>query len=88
MGLVTTLLTLPVAGPLQAAWWLAEKIHDQALQAMNDPAEIKRCILRLEAMLEAGEIDEETYETAELALLTRLRDVQRAGGARAAAQAR
>ncbi len=81
MGLLTTLLTLPVSGPLKAAWWLTEKLHEQALAAMNDPAEIKRELVRLEEALEAGEIDEETFETLELELLTRLRDVQRAGGA-------
>lgn len=80
MGLLTTLLTLPVTGPAKAAWWIADKIHDQALQAMNDPAEIKRELVRLEEMLERGEIDEDAYETAELALLTRLRETQRAGG--------
>ncbi|MEM9726767.1 MAG: gas vesicle protein GvpG [Pseudomonadota bacterium] len=81
MGLLTTLLTLPVAGPIKGALWLTGKIHEQALQAINDPAEIKRQILRLEQALEAGEIDEETYEAAELALLTRLRETQRAGRA-------
>ena len=79
MGLLTTLLTLPVAGPIKGALWLTGKIHEQALQAINDPAEIKRQILRLEEALEAGEIDEDTYEAAELALLTRLRETQRAG---------
>lgn len=79
MGLLTSLLTLPVAGPIKGALWLADKIHDQALQAMNDPAEIKRELLRLERALEAGEIDEDAYEEAELALLTRLRDAQKAG---------
>lgn len=81
MGLLTTLLTLPVAGPAKAAWWIAEKLHEQALAEMNDPKTIKAEIAELERLLLAGEIDEATYEEQELALLTRLRDLQR-GGAR------
>lgn len=80
MGLLTALLTLPVSGPIKAAWWLAEKIHDQAINAMNDPAEIKRELGRLEEALESGALTEEEFEELELKLLTRLRDVQRAGG--------
>lgn len=81
MGILTSLLTLPVAGPLKAAWWLTEKLHEQALATMNDPAEIKRELVRLEESLDAGEIDEDTFEELELRLLTRLQDIQRAGGA-------
>lgn len=79
MGLLTTLLTLPVAGPIKAAVWVSEKIHDQALAAINDPAEIKRELVRLETALDAGELSEEAFEELELELLTRLRDIQRAG---------
>lgn len=81
MGLLTTLLTLPVSGPSKAAWWLMEKLHDEALRSLNDPKEIKRALLTLEQQLDAGEISEEQFEEQELALLTRLRDVQRAGAA-------
>lgn len=77
MGILTTLLTLPVSAPLNTALWIGQKIHEHALETMNDPAEIKRQILALEQQLDAGEITEEAYEEAELALLTRLRDIQR-----------
>lgn len=79
MGLLTTLITLPVTGPVKGAWWIMEKIHEQAEQAMNDPVAIKAEIAALEKRLDAGEITEEAYEAAELELLTRLRDIQRAG---------
>lgn len=78
MGLLTTLLTLPVAAPAKTAWWVAEKIHEQALATYNDPSAIKAEIAALEKRLLAGEISEAAYEVAELELLTRLRDVQRA----------
>ncbi|MEO1328921.1 MAG: gas vesicle protein GvpG [Pseudomonadota bacterium] len=81
MGLLSTLLTLPITAPLHTALWIGRKIHDHALEQMNDPAEIKRQILVLEQMLDAGEISEEEYEEAELKLLTRLRDIQRQGRA-------
>lgn len=80
MGLLTTLLTLPVTAPLNTALWIGKKIHEHALETINDPSEIKRQILALEERLDAGEISEEEYEEAELALLTRLRDIQRQGG--------
>lgn len=78
MGLLTTLLTLPVTGPVKTAWWIAEKLHEQALNTLNDPAEIKRALVRLEAQLDAGELTEEEFEALELELLTRLRDAKRA----------
>lgn len=78
MGLLTSLLTLPVTGPAKAAWWIAETLHERALAELNDPKAIKAEIAALEKRLLAGEITEEDYEEAELALLTRLRDIQRA----------
>lgn len=78
MGLLTTLLTLPVSGPAKAAWWIAEKLHEQALAELNDPKAIKDALASLEKRLLAGEIDEAEFEEQELALLTRLRDIQRA----------
>lgn len=77
MGILTSLLTLPLTGPVKGAWWLAEKLHEHALEQMNDPAEIKREIARLEQAMLAGEITEEAYEEQELLLLTRLRDLSR-----------
>lgn len=79
MGLLTTLLTFPVSAPAKTAWWIAEKIHEQALATFNDPSEIKRELVRLESLLDAGEIDEETFEELETALLIRLRDARKAG---------
>lgn len=78
MGLLTALVTLPVTGPSKFAWWVAEKLHEQALNTLNDPAEIKRELVRLEARLDAGEITEAAFEEAELVLLTRLREAKRA----------
>lgn len=76
MGLLTSLLTLPVAGPMKGSLWIAKKIHEAADQELNDPAAIRRELAALESALLAGEISEDAYDEAELVLLTRLRDAQ------------
>jgi len=71
MGLFK-LLAAPITAPLNSALWVAEKIHEAALDAYTDPAEIRRALGRLERQLLAGEISEDAYEEAELLLLQRL----------------
>lgn len=77
MGLLRALVSLPVAGPLKGSLWVARKVHEAAEQQVNDPGTIRRELRRLETALLAGEISEEVYDEAELALLARLRE---AGG--------
>ena len=72
MGLLTTLLTLPVAGPIGGALWLARKVGEAAEQELTDPAAIKRALADLERQLDAGEIDIDAFEEAEEILLDRL----------------
>jgi Gas vesicle protein G. len=79
MGLLTTLLTLPVSGPVRGAVWTLGKVVDAAEAEFYDPAAIRRELDALEARLEAGEIDEPTFEAAEEALLDRLEDGARRG---------
>lgn len=86
MGLLTALLTLPVSAPVKTAWWVAEKLHEQAIAERDDPATIKAAIAHLEERLLAGEITEDAYEDAELELLTRLREIQSAGAVKGPAQ--
>lgn len=72
MGLLTSLLTLPVAGPIKGALWVMEQVHEAAEAEFYDPGAIKRALVVLERQLDAGEIDEETFEQAEALLLDRL----------------
>jgi hypothetical protein len=72
MGLLRGLLSLPVSGPMRGALWIASKIHEAAEAEHTDPAAIRHALRDLEAALEAGEIDEESFEAAELELLSRL----------------
>lgn len=77
MGLLTTLLTLPVSGPVKGALWVAEKVHDAAYAQLHDPAAVKRALAELERQVDAGEIDEDAFEAAEAVLLDRLEEAQR-----------
>lgn len=81
MGLLTKLITLPVAGPMRGALWVAGRVHDAAAAELNDPAAIRAALMALEEKLEAGEIDEETYEAEEEILLDRLEAARPGDGA-------
>lgn len=73
------LLTLPFTAPVKGAVWLAQEIHDVAEREQNDPARLRAELDRLERALDAGEIDEDTFEALEEDLITRL---QAAAGTR------
>mgnify|MGYP006274253357 CR=1 FL=1 len=77
MGLLTTLLTLPVSGPLKGAWWAVETVREAAEAEFYDPGAIRAELAALEARLLAGEIDEDAYEAAEEPLLDRLEEAMR-----------
>jgi len=77
MGLLRTLLTFPVSAPVSGALWIARQVHESADQELSDPVAIRRTLAELERALEAGEIDEATYEEAELGLLRRLQEARR-----------
>ncbi|MEM9425089.1 MAG: gas vesicle protein GvpG [Pseudomonadota bacterium] len=72
MGVLSALLTLPVAGPIKGSTWVMRKIHDAVEADLNDPAAIRRELDRLEAALLAGALSEDDYDAAELVLLRRL----------------
>jgi hypothetical protein len=71
MGLITGLLTLPLA-PVRGTTWLAERILEQAESEFYDERAIRAQLLEIEAAREAGEIDEEEATRAEDALVERL----------------
>ena len=71
MGLISGLLTLPLA-PLRATVWLAEQIAEQAENELYDEGAIRAGLLELEAAREAGELDEQDIAEAEDALIARL----------------
>jgi hypothetical protein len=71
MGLISGLLTLPLA-PLRGTVWLAERIQEQAEEELYDESAIRVGLLELEQAREAGDLDEQELSAAEDALIERL----------------
>jgi hypothetical protein len=71
MGLITGILTLPLA-PVRGTVWLAERIQGQAEAEMSDESAIRTGLLELEAARETGDFSEEEIDAAENELLERL----------------
>jgi Gas vesicle protein G len=71
MGLITGLLTLPLA-PVRGTMWVAERLLEEAERELNDPAAIEQELLDAEARYERGEISGEEFERLEDELLRRL----------------
>jgi hypothetical protein len=71
MGLITGLLTLPLA-PVRATVWLAERIQEQAQGELYDESAIRAGLLELEQARAVGELDEAEIAEAEDVLLARL----------------
>ena len=71
MGLITGLLTLPLA-PIRGTIWLAERIQEQAEAELYDESAIRAGLLELEAARQAGTLDEHELAAAEDALVERL----------------
>jgi hypothetical protein len=79
MGLITGLLTLPLA-PVRGTVWLAERILEEAESQYYDERAIQAQLMGIDAAREAGEIDPETAAEAEDILLERLIVARRQGG--------
>jgi len=71
MGLITGLLTLPLA-PVRGTVWLAERIQEQVEEELYDETAIRDGLLQLEAERQAGTMDERELAAAEDALIERL----------------
>jgi hypothetical protein len=71
MGLITGLLTLPLA-PVRGTVWLAERIQEQAENELYDETAIRAGLFELEEARESGELGDEEIEAAENELLERL----------------
>jgi hypothetical protein len=71
VGLITGLLTLPLA-PVRGTVWLAERIQEQAEAELYDEDAIRARLMEIDEAREAGEIGEEEATQAEDELLERL----------------
>jgi hypothetical protein len=71
MGLITGILTLPLA-PVRGVAWVAEKVAEQAELELYDENRILRELIELEAARDRGELSEEHFNAAADELLERL----------------
>jgi ribosome assembly protein YihI (activator of Der GTPase) len=71
MGLITGLLTLPLA-PVRGVAWVAEKVAEQAELELYDENRIMGELAELERAKDAGELDEEQFNRYVDELLERL----------------
>jgi Gas vesicle protein G len=77
MGLLTGLLTLPLA-PVRGTVWLAEQLAAEAARQLDDEAAIRRNLAEAERQFEAGALSLLEYEAIEDELLERLERVRAA----------
>jgi gas vesicle protein GvpG len=71
MGLITALITLPLA-PVRGTVWIAARVLEQAESELNDEGAIRAQLMEIDAAREAGEIGEQEATEAENILLARL----------------
>lgn len=71
MGLLTALVTLPLA-PVRGTMWVAEVLLEEAERQMRDPRVVEQQLLEAEAAHERGELTDEEFEAIEDELLGRL----------------
>ncbi|HEY8454756.1 MAG TPA: gas vesicle protein GvpG [Actinopolymorphaceae bacterium] len=71
MGLVTGLLTLPLA-PARGFGWVIKQIAEAGEDEFYDPAEIREELRELYEAADAGEITPEEFDAREDELLDRL----------------
>jgi len=71
MGLLTGLLTLPLA-PLRGTIWLAEQLAEQAARELGDETTLRRRLAEAERDFELGLLSADEYEAGEDDLLERI----------------
>jgi hypothetical protein len=71
VGLITGLLTLPLA-PVRGTVWIAERLLEQAERELYDERAIRAQLMEIQALREDGAITEDEATRAEDELLQRL----------------
>ena len=71
MGLITGLLTLPLA-PVRGVAWIAEQVREEAERQWMDPAALQEALDDVQARREAGLIDDTEADRLEEELIERL----------------
>jgi hypothetical protein len=73
MGLLTGLLTLPLA-PVRGTVWIAEQLAAEAERELRDEKSVRRRLAEAERQFELGFLTIEEYEALEDELLERLEE--------------
>ena len=81
MGLLTGLLTLPLA-PVRGTIWVAEQVLEEAENQYYDPGVIRRQLEDVEELRASGQVTDEEAEQMEDALVERLMETRRRRSAR------
>lgn len=76
MGLLSSLLTFPVSGPIAGIKWSLRQVQRVTDEELTDDTPIKQDLMELQLQLEVGEIDEAGYREREAELMARLREVR------------
>ena len=76
MGLIRSLLTAPVTGPLKGVVWLAEKLQERAEGEIYNEDAVRVRLMELELKLDMGEITEDQYQAAEDELVAQLVEIR------------
>ena len=78
MGILGSLLTSPVFGPIDGLLWLARTIEQQANAERWDEGKVTAGLQELELDLDLGKIGLEEYEAREAVLLQQLKEIREA----------
>lgn len=76
MGLLTSILTFPVSGPIAGIKWSLRQVQRVVDEELTDDTPIKQQLMELQLQLEMGEIDDDQYRARESDLMARLREVR------------
>jgi len=77
MALLSSIVTMPVAGPIKGMLWIVKTIAEHAERELYDEDNIRKDLLKLEQQYELGNMKLEEFESAESELLQRLNQARR-----------
>jgi hypothetical protein len=76
MGLITGLLTFPLA-PVRGVVWLGEQLEREARRQWSDPATVRQQIADIDQAYAAGQLTADERDQLQDELVARLLDAQR-----------
>jgi hypothetical protein len=71
VGLISGLLTLPLA-PVRGVAWISELLAEEALRQQTELSSPQRALVELEAARAAGELTEEEFDELETELIEQI----------------